>query len=122
MIKNYYPTYFITAAAISGDNLVLSVNGSPAMSEHIRFALRFAPRVSIPNGVSASIPVVLSINGASYSFKDKFAEPATFAELPKDRINDCNFSPRYAIVGGVGSSTSEDETSYYFVAWDIPAI
>ena len=120
MTKNYYPTYFITSATVSGGNLVLSVNGSPSMSEHIHFALRFAPRVAIPSGVSATMPVVLSISGVNYAFKDKYAEPIVFSELPKDRINDCYFSPRFAIVGGVGSSTSEEETSYYYIAWDVP--
>ena len=116
MNKSYYPTYFITGAALNNGNLVLTVNGSPSMSEHIHFALRFAPRVAIPSGVASSTPVVLSIGGATYSFKDKYAEPVTFAELPKDRIIDTFFSPRFAIVGGVGSS----ENNYFYVAWDLP--
>ena len=118
MTKNYYPTYFITAAALTGGNLVLTVNGSPSMSEHIHFALRFAPRVAIPSGVGSSIPVVLSIGGTNYVIKDKYAEQVVFSELPKDRINDIYFSPRFSIVGGVGSS---DDT-YYYVAWDLPVI
>ena len=125
MNKNYYPTYFITGASLTDGNLVLTVNGNPAMSEHIHFALRFAPRVAIPSGVGSNVPVVLSINGVNYEIKDKYAEPVVYNELPKDRINDTFFSPRFVIVGGVGSvTTSGDEptTSYYYVAWDIPLI
>lgn len=120
MTKNYYPTYFITGASVSGGTLYLTVNGTPAMSEHIHFALRFAPRVVIPSGVASATPVVLVIGGVNYEIKDKYAEPVSFAELPKDRINDVYFSPRFAIVGGVGSSTTDGETSYYYVAWDVP--
>lgn len=120
MNKNYYPTYFITGAALSGGNLVLTVNGSPAMSEHIHFALRFAPRVAVPSGVASSTPIVLSIGGVNYEAKDKYAEQVVFSELPKDRINDTFFSPRFVVVGGVGSTTSDDETSYYYIAWDLP--
>ena len=122
MIKNYYPTYFITGASVVSGNLILTVNGSPSISEHIHFALRFAPKVAIPSGLSLDTPVVLSINGTSYDFKDKYAEPITFKELPKDKINDNYFSPRFAIVGGVGSSASQSTTSYYYVAWDVPVI
>ena len=118
MNKNYYPTYFITAASLTGGVLVLTVNGNPSMSEHIHFALRFAPRVAIPSGVGSSIPVSLSINGTNYVIKDKYAEQVVFSELPKDRINDIYFSPRFAIVGGVGS----DEDTYYYVAWDLPLV
>ena len=120
MTKNYYPTYFITGASFARGVLTLTVNGSPAMSEHIHFALRFAPRVAIPSGVSSDTPVKLAISGSSYDFKDKYAEPIVYSKLPKDRINDCYFSPRFAIVGGVGSSVGEEETSYYYVAWDLP--
>ena len=124
MIKNYYPTFFITGASLNNGKLVLNVNGNPSISEHIHFALRFAPRVAIPTGVSANVPVVLSINGTEYEIKDKYAEQVVFSELPKDRINDIYFSPRYVIVGGVGSevvsSGSTTTTNYYFVAWDIP--
>ena len=116
MNKSYYPTYFITGAELTGGNLVLTVNGSPAMSEHIHFALRFAPRVSIPSGVGATIPVVLAIGGTNYVIKDKYAEQVVFSELPKDRINDTYFSPRFTIIGGVGS----DSDAYYYVAWDLP--
>ena len=122
MNKNYYPTYFITGSSFSSGTLSLTVNGSPSMSEHIHFALRFAPRVAIPSGVASDTPVALVIGGVSYAFKDKYGEPVTFAELPKDRIVDTFFSPRFAIVGGVGSSTSEEETSYYYIAWDIPLV
>lgn len=126
MIKNYYPTYFVTGASLVDGKLVLNVNGSPSMSEHIHFALRFAPRVAIPSGVALNTPVSLSINETTVDFLDKYAEPVTFSELPKDRINDNFFSPRFAIVGGVGSSTTTSEetttTTYYYVAWDIPAI
>ena len=120
MNKNYYPTFFITSASLSNGTLSLAVNGSPSMSEHVHFALRFAPRVAIPTGVSTSTPVKIVIGGTTYAFLDKYGEAVTYAELPKDRINDCYFSPRFAIVGGVGSSTSEEETSYYYIAWDIP--
>ena len=65
MTKNYYPTYFITGAALTGGVLVLTVNGNPSMSEHIHFALRFAPRVAIPSGVylhyQLATPQVISI-------------------------------------------------------------
>lgn len=126
MIKNYYPTYFITSASLSDNNLVLNVNGSPSISEHIHLALRFAPRVAIPSGLAANTPVILCINGTNYEIKDKYAEPVTFSELPKDKLNDTYFSPRFVIVGGVGSSTDssgdEPTTTYYFVAWDIPLI
>ena len=121
MNKNYYPTYFITSASLNNGTLSLTVNGSPSISEHIHFALRFAPRVVIPSGIGSNTPVNLIINGVSYDFKDKYAEPVVFSELPKDRINDSFFSPRFVIVGGVGSSSGE-EVSYYFVAWDIPLI
>lgn len=120
MNKNYYPTYFITGASLVDNQLVLTVNGAPSMSEHIHFALRFAPRIAIPSGIAANTPVVLSIGGTNYSIKDKYAEDVTFSELPKDGIIDTFFSPRFSIVGGVGSSTSEETTSYYFVAWNIP--
>lgn len=120
MTKNYYPTFFITGSSLSNGTLLLNVSGTPSMSEHVHFALRFAPRVSIPTGASASTPVKLVIGGVTYSFLDKYGEPVTFAELPKDRIVDIYFSPRFVIVGGVGSSTSEETTSYYFIAWDIP--
>ena len=120
MNRNYYPTYFITGASLVDGQLVLTVNGTPAFSEHVHFALRFAPRVAIPSGVAANTPVVLSIGGETYEIKDKYAEDVIYSELPKDRINDCYFSPRFAIVGGVGSSTSGDTTTYYFVAWDLP--
>ena len=125
MNKNYYPTYFITGAALVDGNLVLTVNGNPSISEHIHFALRFAPRVSIPSGVGSNVPVVLSINGTNYELKDKYAEQVVFNELPKDRINDTYFSPRFVIVGGVGSTTTsgdEPTTTYYYVAWDVPVI
>jgi len=122
MIKNYYPTYFVTSATLTDGNLVLNVNGNPSISEHVHFAIRFAPRVSIPSGVGANVPVVLSINGTTYAIKDKYAEDIVFSELPKDRINDVYFSPRFVIVGGVGSSVSDDETSYYYIAWNIPLI
>lgn len=126
MIKNYYPTYFITSASLVDNNLVLIVNGNPSISEHIHFVLRFAPRVAIPSGLTANTPVIISINGTNYEIKDKYAENLTFNELPKDKINDTYFSPRFVIVGGVGSSvdSSGDEptTTYYFVAWNIPLI
>ena len=122
MNKNYYPTYFIIGASLSNGSLLLNINGNPSMSEHVHFALRFAPRVAIPSGVSADTPVALVINGVDYAFKDKYAEPVTYVEIPKDRINDSYFSPRFVVVGGVGSSTSESETSYYYVAWDLPLI
>ena len=120
MSRNYYPTYFVTGATLTNGNLVLTVSGTPAISEHVHFALRFAPRVAIPSGVAANTPVVLSIGGVNYAIKDKYAEDVVYSEIPKDRINDTYFSPRFVIVGGVGSTTSEDETSYYFVAWDLP--
>ena len=120
MNKNYYPTYFITGASLVDGNLVLTVNGTPAMSEHVHFALRFAPRVSIPSGLAANTPVVLSIGGTNYALKDKYAEDVVYSEIPKDRINDVYFSPRFVIVGGVGSAVSEETTSYYFVAWNLP--
>ena len=107
MNKNYYPTYFITGASLTDGKLVLTVNGTPAMSEHVHFALRFAPRVSIPSGLAADTPVVLSINGVNYEIFDKYAESVVYSEMPKDRINDVFFSPRFVIVGGVGSSVSE---------------
>ena len=94
MNKNYYPTFFITSASLASGTLSLSVNGSPAISEHVHFALRFAPRVAIPTGVSASTPVELIINGKTYAFSDKYGETVTFAELPKDRINDSNNKTR----------------------------
>ena len=119
-MNKYYPTYFITSASVVDGTLVLTVNGTPSISEHVHFALRFAPRVSIPSGLDADTPVVLSIGGVNYAIKDKYAEDVVYSELPKDRINDVYFSPRFAIVGGVGSSTSEETTSYYFVAWNIP--
>lgn len=119
-MNKYYPTYFITGASVVDGNLVLTVNGTPAMSEHVHFALRFAPRVSIPSGVAANTPVVLSIGGVNYAIKDKYAEDVVYSEIPKDRINDVYFSPRFAIVGGVGSATSGETTSYYFVAWNLP--
>ena len=122
MNKNYYPTYFITGASISRGSLSLAVSGTPSMSEHVHFALRFAPRVSIPTGASTDMPVKLVIGGTSYEFKDKYAEPVVFAKLPKDRINDSYFSPRFAIVGGVGSSVKEDEDVYHYIAWDLPVI
>lgn len=120
MNKNYYPTYFITGVSMNAGNLVLSVNGNPAMSEHIQFALRFAPRVAVPTGLASNTPVSLSINGVTYEIKDKYAEQVVFSELPKDRINDTYFSPRFVFVGGVGSSTSDDTTTYYYIAWDLP--
>ena len=120
MNKNYYPTYFITGASLTGGNLVLTVNGSPAMSEHVHFALRFAPKISIPSGLAADTPVVLSIGGVNYAIKDKYAEDVVYSEIPKDRISDVYFSPRFVVVGGVGSSVSEETTSYYFVAWNLP--
>ena len=116
MNKNYYPTFFITGASLTSGSLVLTVSGSPSLSEHIHFALRFAPRVAIPSGLAVNTPVVLSINGTNYNIKDKYAEDVVFAELPKDRINDNYFSPRFAIVGGVGSASDE----YYYIAWDLP--
>lgn len=122
MIKNYYPTFFITSASLSDGVLSLSISGSPSISEHIHFALRFAPRVAIPSGIAANTPVKLVIGGTTYEFLDKYGEPVTYAELPKDRINDTYFSPRFVIVGGVGSSTEESTTSYYYIAWDIPII
>ena len=122
MNKNYYPTFFITSATLSNGVLSLSVSGSPSISEHIHFALRFAPRVAIPSGVASSTPVKLVINGTTYSILDKYGEAVTFAELPKDRINDTFFSPRFVIVGGVGSSVDEETTTYYYIAWDIPVI
>lgn len=122
MTKNYYPTYFVTGASISRGVLSLTVNGTPSMSEHVHFALRFAPRVAIPAGVSSDTPVKLIIGGTSYDFKDKYAEPVVFAKLPKDRLNDSYFSPRFAIVGGVGSSIKEDETVYHYIAWDLPVL
>jgi len=122
MNKNYYPTYFITGASLSGGVLSLSVNGSPSMSEHIHFALRFAPRVAIPSGIASDTPVKIVIGTTTYDFNDKYGEPVTYSELPKDRINDTFFSPRFVFVGGVGSSTSEETTTYYYIAWDIPVI
>jgi len=122
MTKNYYPTFFITSASLSGGVLSLGVSGSPAISEHVHFAVRFAPRVAIPSGVASNTPVKLVIGGTTYDFCDKYGEPVTYAELPKDRINDTFFSPRFVIVGGVGSSTSEETTTYYYIAWDIPII
>ena len=119
-MNKYYPTYFITAASVVDGTLVLTVNGAPAMSEHVHFALRLAPRVSIPSGLAADTPVVLSIGGVNYSIKDKYAEDVVYSSIPKDRINDVYFSPRFVIVGGVGSEVSEGETSYYFVAWNLP--
>ena len=116
MNKNYFPTYFITSASVSNGTLILNVNGSPAISEHIHFALRFAPRVAIPSGLALDTPVKLAISGVNYEFLDKYAENITYAELPKDRLNDTYFSPRIVIVGGVGSS---DDT-YYYIGWDLP--
>lgn len=120
MTKNYYPTFFITGASVSDSVLSLTVSGSPSMSEHIHFALRFAPRVAIPSGVAFNTPVKIVIGGTTYDILDKYGEVMTFAELPKDRIADVYFSPRFVIVGGVGSSVSESSTSYYYIAWDVP--
>ena len=116
MNKNYYPTYFITGASVVNDTLVLSVNGSPAISEHIHFALRFAPRVAIPSGLSLDTPVKLAISGTNYQLLDKYAEQVVFGDLPKDGLNDNYFSPRFVIVGGIGSS----DDAYYYIGWDIP--
>lgn len=120
MIKNYYPIYFITSASIVDGSIVLSITGSPSFSEHSHFAMRFAPGVSIPSGCTSSTPVVVAVGSTNYAIKDKYAEPVTFAELPKDKVNAGYFSPRFVIVGGVDSSTDSSTTSYYFVAWDIP--
>jgi len=120
MIKNFYPIYFITSASLVDGSIVLSISGSPAISEHSRFAMRFAPGVSIPSGCTADTPVVIAVGSANYSLKDKYAEAVTFAELPKDKVNAGYFSPRFVIVGGVGSSVESSTTTYYFVAWDIP--
>ena len=120
MTKNYYPTYFITGASFARGTLSLTINGSPSISEHVHFALRFAPRVAIPSGLSADVPVKLVINGVSYDFKDKYAEPIVYSKLPKDRINDSYFSPRFVIVGGIGSIVKDDETTYHYIAWDVP--
>jgi len=120
MIKNFYPVYFVTGASISDGSIVLSISGSPAISEHSHFAIRFAPGVSIPSGCTADMPVVISIGSSTYAIKDKYAEPVTFAEMPKDRVNCSYFNPRFVIVGGIGSSTDSSATTYYYVAWDIP--
>lgn len=122
MMKNYYPTYFITSASVDDGVLVLSINGTPSMSEHVHFALRFAPRVAIPSGLALGTPVSIAINGTTYSILDKYAEPVVFNEVPKDKINDSYFSPRFAIVGAVGSTTSDTTTTYHYIAWNIPVI
>ena len=77
---NYYPTYFITNANLVNGELVLNVNGSPAISEHIHFALRFAPKIAVPSGLTSDTPVVLSINNVNYQMIDKYGETVTFKE------------------------------------------
>lgn len=118
----YYPVYYITLATLTDGKLVLSVNGSPTISEHSKFVLRFAPNVVVPSGVVADTPVVLSINGTEYTMYDKYAEVLTAGEMPLT-LNKVYFSQRYSIVGGVGSETTtgdDSTTTFYFVAWDIP--
>lgn len=119
---NYYPVYFITLATLSDSKLVLKVNGTPTIAEHSHFVLRFAPGVSVPEGVDANTPVVLEVNGTQYEMFDKFAEVLQASELPLT-LNKQYFSTRYSLVGGIGSQTTSGETpttTYYFVAWDLP--
>lgn len=119
---NYYPVYYITLATLENSQLVLKVNGTPTISEHSHFVLRFAPNVVVPEGITPTTSVVIEVNGTQYEMYDKFAEILCANEIPLT-INKVYFSTRYSIVGGIGSRTTTGETpttSYYFVAWDIP--
>ena len=121
MINKYNPVYFVTSASYdSSTGLSLSVNGTPSISEHSKFVIRFAPGVAVPSGVPSDAPVNIVVDGVSYAVKDKYGEAMKFSELPLARFNVSYFSPRVAIVGGVGSETSEESTVYYYIAFNIP--
>lgn len=118
----YNPVYFVTSASYSASSgLVLTINGTPSISEHSKFVIRFAPNVSVPSGIPADAPISISVGGTVYSMKDKYGEPLKFSELPLSRMNNSYFSPRLTIVGGVGSEVSGETTSYYYICFNIPA-
>lgn len=121
---SFNPIFFITAAALSAGSLVLSVNGSPNIATKGVASFVFAPNVAIPEGVTDSTPVYLSIGGTQYQLYDKFAMPLVFSELPKVIVN-VNGSPvtqfalRRPIPCGIGDDGGSP-ASYFFVAWNLP--
>lgn len=118
----YNPVYFVTSASYSASSgLILTINGTPSMSEHSKFVIRFAPNVSVPSGVPADAPISISVGGTVYAMKDKYGEPLKFSELPLSRINNSYFSSRLAVVGGVGSEASGETTTYYYITFNLPA-
>ena len=121
MGNRYSPVYFVTSASYDeSTGWSLAINGTPSISEHSKFVIRFAPGVSVPSGVASNTPVNIVVNGTTYAVKDKYGEPLKFSELPLSRINNSYFSPRLAIVGGVGSEVTSEETTYYYIAFNLP--
>ena len=121
MGNTYNPVYFVTSASYDVSNGVsLVVNGTPSISEHSKFVIRFAPNIAVPNGVPADAPVSIVVGDSSYTVKDKFGEPIKFSEIPLSPFNNSFFSPRLTIVGGVGSETINDSLVFYYIAFNLP--
>lgn len=121
---NYNPIFFITSAALTGGNLVLTINGTPSIAERNTARFLFAPNVAVPAGVTADTPVTIAIGAESYVLQDKFGMPLTFSELPVvtsvlSGVTTQFFATRRPIVCGIGSDGAETPT-FFFIAWNLP--
>jgi hypothetical protein len=132
-MAQFNPIYFITSASYSGGKLNLVVNGTPTIANRSQFVLRFAPSIAVPSGMSSTASVWLTIGTTQIQVKDKFGMPAEAGSLPLNSSQGF-FNPRYAIVGGIGSSTSTatstsdsqttttPTTTYWFSSFNLPIL
>lgn len=113
------PIFYISGASVASNVVTLTVNGSPAVSNGLVYALAFAPNVQVPAGVLGTDAVQLSVGGNAYPLWDKFGNPMTFSELATT-VCPCTgssiFRPRKLICVGVGTVSGAS----HFIAFNLP--
>jgi len=117
---SYNPIFFITSAAVDGDNLVLTVSGSPSIQVRNVASFVFVRGIQVPAGADATTATVLEIGGTQYNLLDKFGMPLKSSELLKFTNQSATyFAVRTPIACGIGSDGEETPT-YHFIAFNLP--
>lgn len=113
------PIFYITSASLASNVLTLTLNGTPAISDKMVYALAFAPNIPVPAGIRGTDTVQISVGGNTYPLWDKFGDPMTFSELPTSvccRSNGSVFGSRKLIAAGIGTVSGTS----HFTAFNLP--
>lgn len=96
-----YQRYCISTATENGTNVVLTLNGTPNLTNGAKIVLRFKEGTPY---VASALPVVVSIGGTDYPLLNRFGNPMTGSDLKPSTMTN-TYCPRVNYLTYYGSST-----------------